>query len=185
MPIKHKATLDTLTIILGINIAFYLSQQTEANEHPLTDHVGRILYNTGYNMKDPLILGGLGMLGFVMFLATLAGIGGGAAILPITLLFFQFSPHRAVSHTAVYEFASTLSRVLYELFTTYGKPGKKRINFHIILIAAPAMFLGSFIGVNGNTISPESIILIGVTVILLFCVFMSFLKYLKKSKLEK
>lgn len=143
-----------------------------------------MLYNTDFDLKDPLVISGLAILGLILFMATLAGIGGGAAMLPITLLFFQFSPHAAISHTAVYEFVSTFSRVLYELFSTMGKPGKKRINFHIILVAGPVMFLGSFLGVIGNRASPESVILIGVTTILVFCVIMSFRKFFKKRKDE-
>lgn len=106
-------------------------------------------------------------------------------ILPITLLCFGFSTHSAIAHTAVYQFASTFSRVLYELMSTAGKQGKKRINFHIILLVSPLLFLGSFLGVTAQKSSPEMLILICVTVVLMFCVFMSSIKYLKNHKIEK
>lgn len=73
---------------------------------------------------------------------------------------------------------------MYEIFSNVKKPGKKKINFHLILIAAPAMFFGSFLGVNFNKIAPDVIVLIGVTGVLVFCVIMSGKKYKKKRKLE-
>lgn len=120
-----------------------------------------------------------------MFMATLGGIGGGAAMLPITLLFFRFSPKASIANTALFEFISTFGRVLYEVISNRGKPGEKKINFHLILIASPLMFFGSFLGVNFNKISPDIIVLIGVTIILTFCVVMSYKKYKSKRKEEK
>jgi uncharacterized membrane protein YfcA len=146
------------------------------------------ILNSTYNEHfkfDLLSVFGLITLALILFLATLGGIGGGAAMLPINLLFFRFDPHKSVAHTALFEFVSTFSRVLYEIISTRKHPGRKRINFHLIIIAAPVMFLGSFLGVNCNHISPDALVMLGMTAILVFCVIMSVKKFRKKRAEER
>lgn len=118
-------------------------------------------------------------------MATLGGIGGTAAILPITLIFWNFSVHAAVSHTTLFAFVSTLGRVIYEIMSTASKPKAKKINFHLIILIAPSMFLGSFLGVNLNKMSPNIFILTAMTLVLSFGVFKSTRKCLTKRKEEK
>lgn len=119
-----------------------------------------------------------------MFTATLGGVGGTSAILPITLIFWDFSVHRAVSHTALFAFVSTSGRVVYEIVSTYAKPKEKKINFHLVILSAPVMFFGSFIGVNLNKMSPAIFILVGMTVVLGIGVYKSIGKCMKKRKEE-
>lgn len=90
---------------------------------------------------------GFAMLGLIMFMATLGGVGGTSAILPTALIFFSLEVHEAVSHTALFAFMSTFGRLLYEIISTMKTPAKRRINFHLVIIAAPVMFFGSFLGV--------------------------------------
>jgi hypothetical protein len=74
---------------------------------------------------------------------------------------------------------------MYEIISTLKKPEKRRINFHLVIIAAPIMFFGSFVGVQLQMMSPDLMILIGMTVVLTISVIMSIKKFFKKRKAEK
>ena len=123
-------------------------------------------------------------LSVIMFVATLGGSGGAAFMFPVNLIFFGLSVRGAVAHTSLFVCISSLGRVVIELVTTWKNIKDRRINFHIVIISAPVMFLGSFIGVNLNTASPNPVILIVMTVVLLFATYKLFVKYRSKKQAE-
>lgn len=141
-------------------------------------------YQTSMFPLDLTSLLGLIAIGFIMLLATLAGIGGSAAFFPINLIFYRFSPRSAIAHTAIFALAGCIARFGYELASGYRNPANLRINYHIALTAASPLFLGSFLGVMFNKLVPNVLLLVLVSLVLCFLIYQSVTKYFKKRKQE-
>lgn len=120
-----------------------------------------------------------------MFMATLGGVTGTTAILPILLIFFQMELHIAVAHTSLFTFVSTSGRLLYDILTTLKTPEKRTINFQVVIIAAPVIFIASYIGVELELVSSPLLILFVMTVILSYSSFVSFKQYRNKRQYER
>lgn len=127
---------------------------------------------------------GLVFMVVVLSIATLGGVGGNVVILPVCLILFEFNPHVAVAHTSLFSAVSSLTRILFERVEQARGGEKAKANYHLSLLAAPPAILGSFIGVNLNTVSPDSVLL-GITLTLqAFLLIYTFNKYVQKRKAE-
>ena len=123
---------------------------------------------------ETLCVIGLVVLATIMFMATLGGVTGTTAILPILLIFFKMELHIAVAHTSLFTFISTSGRLLYDILTTLDNPEKRTINFQVVIIAAPVIFIASYIGVELELVSSPLLILIVMTIILTYSSVISF-----------
>lgn len=133
---------------------------------------------------DFLTIAGFVVLAIIMVMATLGGVGGGATLLPIGLVFFRMTLPESIAITSLYTFVSIVARLVYDLITTYSDIKKRKINFHLSIISAPMMCLGSFIGVKFNKLAPSVAVLSGMTIILSWMFYLLVLEYKKRIKLE-
>jgi uncharacterized membrane protein YfcA len=124
------------------------------------------------------------ILGIILLIATLGGIGGSPAILPLTLIFFQMTMVQGMAHTSLFTFIGMFVRVIYELVSTNKHIPLRKINFHLSIMAAPVSCLGSYIGVKFNVNAPKIVVLTILTLISCYLVYLSFLEYRKKIKTE-
>ena len=134
---------------------------------------------------DLLNITGLVCIAFMIFLATLAGIGGTAAFLSIILIFFRFPTRVAIAHASSFTLIGCLIRFIYEYIAGLKNSKRKNINFDIALVTAPGLFLGSFLGVIFNKTSPRVIILLVITLVLCLIIYKSAKKFVKERKKEK
>ena len=93
--------------------------------------------------------------------------------------------HIAVAHTSLFTFVSTSGRLLYDILTTLKTPEKRTINFQVVIIAAPVIFIASYIGVELELVSSPLLILFVMTVILSYSSFVSFKQYRNKRQYER
>ena len=133
---------------------------------------------------DFLTIAGFIVLALIMVTATLGGVGGGATLLPIGLIFFRMTLPESIAITSLYTFVSIVARLIYDLVTTYSDVKKRKINFHLSIISAPMMCLGSFIGVKFNKLAPSVAVLSGMTIILSWMFYLLVLEYKKRLKIE-
>jgi len=77
-----------------------------------------------------------------------AGLSGGGGGVPIMLIFFNFTMTQAVPASAFVAVCATTFRFYINFKERHPrKPERVRINYEIIMLAMPSVFLGSFIGV--------------------------------------
>lgn len=125
------------------------------------------------NFRGGLPISGIIVLIIVMFMATLAGVTGATTILPICLLLFDLELSEAVAHTAFFTFISTSSRVFYDMGRSPSTKEKKTINYQVVIITAPAIFLASYIGVELERASSPLMIVIAMTIVLSLSTYIS------------
>ena len=114
----------------------------------------------------------------------MGGVGGSSAMMPICLILYRFRPHYAISHTAIFTFVSTSTMVIFDIIHGLKSKNKKKINYHIVLVSAPSLFMGTFIGVSLHHVSPEPLILFAMTMVLIFTAYNLFKKYEARRRNE-
>jgi uncharacterized membrane protein YfcA len=72
-----------------------------------------------------------------------------------------------------------------EITSTLNYPAKRKINFHLVIIACPFMFFGSLLGVEMEVIAPPLVIMIAMTTILSGTTFILIKEYIKRSRKER
>ena len=149
--------------------------------------------------------------GIVFFLATyssIAGIGGGGMIIPLIVLLGNYQPEVAVPMVIAAGFGNGLVRFLYyyprfiavpiETETEMKLEGgvidleTKRmdtilhsaINYNMILLSIPMQVVFVFIGVYLNIVSPSWLILVGIIIIFLITIIMTWRNGIKMRQAE-
>lgn len=108
------------------------------------------------------------VLGVMIALSNAGGIGGGGIIVPIGIIFFQFRTKQAVALSNFCIFTASLTRYILNFNKNHPYKEAKLIDYSVIMIMFPMVLLGSLFGVQINLIIPESILLGGLTLILVF-----------------
>lgn len=93
--------------------------------------------------------------------------------------------HDSIAITSLFSFLSMVGRIVYEVVSTWTKPSERRINIHLVIISGPVLFLGSFIGVELNTLIPSSVITIGMMIVSIWSLTLSIKQFKKKRAAEK
>jgi len=100
-----------------------------------------------------------------------AGLSGAGSNIPIMLIFFNFTMAQAVPVSAFVAVCATTFRFIINFKERHPKkPERVRINYEIIMLTMPSVFLGSFIGVflgshlEGDTGELVKMIIFGLTV---------------------
>ncbi len=104
----------------------------------------------------------------VMMLANAGGIGGGAIVVPIIMIFFSFDIKTAVPVSNVLVFVSAFIR----FFAAFGEhhprnAGKLVVDYELVLLLLPTLFLGSLFGVIANSLFPSHAVLVLLCLVLL------------------
>jgi len=100
----------------------------------------------------------------LMFLAGLAnagGLGGGALLTPILLIFFNYSPNKAIMIVYSIVFGGSLGNFLNVAFQRNPTTGKSFVDYDLTLICMPIMVAGANVGVLLNRIFLPIVVLIG------------------------
>jgi len=170
---KNKKALSTLLILsITISLAFAAGditcEITTAKDGTETSNCPNLhtCINNICVHKELFPLAGIEYLGtfFLMFLAGLAnagGLGGGALLTPILLIFFNYDPNKAIMIVYSIVFGGSLGNFLNVALKKNPETGKSFVDFDLSLICMPLMVAGANVGVLLNHIFPPIIVLVG------------------------
>lgn len=108
---------------------------------------------------------------FLMLLAGLAnagGLGGGALLSPILLLFFNYTPNKAIMIVYSIVFGGSLGNFLNVALQKNPATGKSFVDYDLSLICMPLMTLGANVGVYLNRVFPPVLVLVGLTIVIIY-----------------
>ena len=111
---------------------------------------------------------GLLVLIFLMTLSTMGGIGGGGAVVPFTMMFFEFTTKEAITISGFSIFLCSISRYFYTLNDKHPEKDAVIIDYGLATIMLPAVMMGSMIGVLANQFLPAVILQGSLTILLFF-----------------
>lgn len=86
---------------------------------------------------------------------SIAGLGGGGVIIPLSMIFFVFDTKNAIAISNFAIFTCSISRFIYTLDKKH--PEKKEyilIDYNIAIVMLPTVMMGSLTGVFLNIIFP-------------------------------
>merc|ERR1711957_131370 len=87
------------------------------------------------------------MMFILITLSNAGGLSGAGSNIPIMLIFFDLSMNEAVPVSAFVAVCSTLFRYILNFNETQPtRPERNTINYDIVLIVMPSVFIGSFLG---------------------------------------
>jgi len=90
---------------------------------------------------------GLFLMFILVTLSNAGGLSGAGSNIPIMLIFFNLSMNEAVPVSAFVAVCSTLFRFIWNFNEKHPtRPERCTINYEIVLMVMPAVFLGSFVG---------------------------------------
>ena len=91
---------------------------------------------------------GLVLMFILIALSNAGGLSGAGSNIPIMLIFYKMNMDSAVPISAFVAVCATSFRFLLNFNQTHPKnPNRNCINYEIVSLAMPAVFLGSFFGV--------------------------------------
>jgi len=108
---------------------------------------------------------------FLMFLAGLAnsgGLGGGALLSPVLLLFFNYDPNKAIMIVYSIVFGGSLGNFLNVALQKNPATGRSYVDYDLSLICMPLMTLGANVGVLLNRVFPPFLVIVGLTLVIIY-----------------
>jgi len=110
--------------------------------------------------------------GVVLFLAIVissaAGIGGGGIVVPICLIFFNFSATKAIALTNFCVCVSALAWFVFQLNDKHPRRDSVVIDYEIVMVMLPSTLFGAMFGIQLNTILPDIATLWLLTMVLFY-----------------
>ncbi len=107
----------------------------------------------------------------LMFLAGLAnagGLGGGALLSPVLLIFFNYTTSKAIMIAYSIVFGGSLGNFLNVAFQRHPITKRSFVDYDLTLICMPMMVAGANVGVLLNRISPSAAVLFGLVCTMIF-----------------
>ena len=141
VPANHVVNTDELSKRKEWNIPF--------NHHVTLETIGTIL------------------MAILIALSNAGGLSGAGSNIPIMLIFFNMDMAQAVPVSAFVAVCATTFRFILNFNQTHPKNNDRNIiNYEIVSVAMPAVFLGSFFGVMIGKLVGElvQVIVFGITV---------------------
>jgi uncharacterized membrane protein YfcA len=104
------------------------------------------------------ILGSIIIL-FVSGLANAGGLGGGALMIPILLLIFNFDSQQSIMISYTIVFGGSIGNLIVALRKRDPKTNLPYTNYDIALVSLPILLMGTIVGVWLGRVIPELFIL--------------------------
>jgi uncharacterized membrane protein YfcA len=128
---------------------------------------------------------GTAILVFLAMLSAAAGIGGGALIVPILLMMFDFDTKGAVALANGIIFFSGIVKFFIGIRRKHPEiKHKTLIEYNVVLIFISSVLLGAFIGSIVSPSIPEFLQLIGLVIVVILAFYKSFTKSIALYKKE-
>ncbi|CDW79605.1 UNKNOWN [Stylonychia lemnae] len=122
-------------------------------------------------------LAGILIIPCLLSLFSIAGLGGGGVIIPLSMIFFVFDTKNAIAISNFAIFTCSVTRYLYTL--DKKNPEKKEyvlIDYNIAIVMLPTVMMGSLTGVFLNIILPAIVLQLILTALLVFLGIQSLMK---------
>lgn len=103
-----------------------------------------------------------------MTLSTMGGIGGGGAVVPFIILFFDFQTKEAIALSGFSILLCSVSRYFYTLSGKHPEKDAVVIDYGLASLMLPAVMMGSMVGVLANVILPGLVLQASLTGLLVF-----------------
>ena len=102
--------------------------------------------------ENPWLEGfGIVLMAFLIALSNAGGLSGAGTNIPIMLIFFGMEMDEAVPISGFVAVTATVFRFILNFNQNHPKnPERSSINYEVVMITMPAVFLGSFIGVTAS-----------------------------------
>ena len=108
------------------------------------------------------------VLGILIALSNAGGVGGGGVVVPICIVFFGFSPKQSVALSNFCIFSAAITRFLMNIKQKHPYKKATNIDYSLAMVMFPMILLGTMVGVKINTMLPDLILIIGLTLLLVF-----------------
>lgn len=110
---------------------------------------------------------GIIILPVLMTLSTVAGVGGGGVVVPLIMVFYEFSTKKAIAISGFSILTSSLTRYVYTLNSKHPDKDAVVVDYGIASVMLPSVLIGSYIGVIFNVWFPALILQVVLTVLLI------------------
>ena len=111
---------------------------------------------------------GLTLLSMILCISNAGGIGGGAIIVPMIMIFMQFETKYAISLSNFCIFSGSLTRYFVNFRLPHPEKKAVCIDYDIAAVMLPIAILGTVLGVELNIVFPSALILLLLTFLLIF-----------------
>ena len=126
------------------------------------------------------------VLGIILALCNAAGVGGGGIVIPICIIFFRFSTTHSIALSNFNIFSASITRFILNFKSKHPLKLKKAVivDYEACMLMLPAVLLGGLIGVQLNSILPDVVVLVLLTILLIFMTYKSVMQGIKKFRAE-
>ena len=114
-------------------------------------------------MTDLEILGSC-LVAIFIPLAIISGLGGGAIVIPMLMFFFKVKQREAIAISTFSIFAGSITRFLVNYKKRHPNKDAPCVDYSVISVMMPAVFVGSSAGVFFNTAMPPVVTMICMTI---------------------
>lgn len=127
---------------------------------------------------------------FVMgFLSNAGGLGGGGILIPFVLIFFKLSIFESVPIANLFGLIASLTRFIINFKQLHPNPKKKLvgklcIDYEIVTLTMPLLYLGTLFGVQIGTVISELVLALTLAGTLLMVTYTTSLKAYALYKVE-
>ena len=126
----------------------------ESAETALVTDDGVKEHKRPFTEKVEMEIAGTIIMAILIALSNAGGLSGAGTNIPIMLIFFDMTMKDAVPISGFVAVCATVFRFIINFRQMHPtNPNKLSINYEVVMIAMPAVFMGSFIGVYANSIS--------------------------------
>ena len=102
-------------------------------------------------------------MSIIIPIAIISGLGGGAIVIPMLMFFFKVEQREAIAISTFSIFAGSITRFLVTYKNRHPKKDSPCVDYSVISVMMPAVFVGSSAGVFFNTIMPPVVTMICLT----------------------
>ena len=124
------------------------------------------------------------VLGIILAFCNAAGIGGGGIVIPICLIFFRFDTTHSIALSNFNIFVASITRFIMNFRTKHPERNAVVVNYEVVMIMLPCVLIGGLIGVQINSMLPDIVILVLLTLLLIYMTYSSLMSGIKKFKEE-
>jgi uncharacterized membrane protein YfcA len=155
-----------------------------------TDDLGVCFHKEPFSMFFKEFLGTWATV-LCLFASNCGGLGGGGAMIPVAIFFFNFDTRNSISLSNATIAVAALARLIINWNKNHplktdeeGKPSGVLVDYNIATLMLPMIVVGAACGVAVNMLLPEPLIVVLIVLVLGYITVTTILKFLSIKKAE-